>query len=68
MVILAHLFATMKLIESQLPWFQGIANQQIPKIDEQIPKGWKEIMAWPSAVLRGDIRVVRDTDIRNIIT
>nr|POE93306.1 hypothetical protein CFP56_19318 [Quercus suber] len=68
MVILAHMFATMKLIEDRLPWFRGIANRQIPEIDKQIPTGWKEMMIWPNSVLSGEIRIANHTGIKDIIT
>lgn len=68
MVILAHMFATMKLIEDRLPWFRGIASRQIPEIDKQIPFGWKEMMVWPKSVLNGEIRIANHTGIKDIIT
>ena len=32
MVLLAHAFALMKLISDTVPWFAGVAEQQVPKI------------------------------------
>lgn len=55
LVMLAHVFATMKLTATTTPWFRGIAENQVPKIYEQLPQGWQEMMAWPMAVASGEV-------------
>ena len=45
----------MKLIEHEVRWLKGIAERQVPKIYEQLPVGWRDMMAWPMAVARGEI-------------
>ena len=58
MVMLAHLFASTKLIEQSevADWFSGIVEHQVPKIYEQLPLGWRETMRWPMAIARGEVR------------
>ena len=53
--IVAHLFAIMRLVEAQLPQYQGIAALQIPAICERMPRGWKKVMEWPSSVAAQDM-------------
>lgn len=54
--ILAHVFATMKLGEDRFPWFQGIAQRQIPILCNSLPPGpWRELIAWPLEIARGEI-------------
>ena len=68
-VILAHLFACMKLIAGSVPWFEGIAERQIPRVYEQVPTGWRAMLAWPLAVMSGEIdREPRETSIDDILT
>lgn len=52
--ILAHFFAMMKLIDDKVPWLKGIAERQVPKMYEQLPVGWHDMMAWPMAVVHGE--------------
>lgn len=54
LAMLAYVFATMKLRERVTPWFRGIAERQVPKIYEQLPHAWRDMMAWPRAVVRGE--------------
>jgi hypothetical protein len=66
--ILAHLFACMKLIADKVPWFEGIAERQIPKTYEQLPAGWKPMLVWPMAILNGEIdREPKETQIDDIL-
>lgn len=44
LTMLAHVFACMKLIDNEVPWFRGIAERQVPKIYEQLPTGWRTMM------------------------
>jgi hypothetical protein len=55
MAILAHAFACMKLIADEVPWFRGIAERQVPKILNQLPMGWKPMLAWPMAIVNGEV-------------
>lgn len=55
MVMLAHVFASMKLVDQNAVWFRGIAERQVPIIYEQLPNAWKEMMVWPMAVARGEV-------------
>ena len=69
MTMLAHVFASMKLIDDSAVWFKGIAERQVPKIHEQLPAGWKAMMAWPMAVARGEIdREPKETQIDDILS
>lgn len=68
LVMLAHVFATMKLTDASTIWFRGIAERQVPKIYESLPPGWREMMAWPVAVTRGEIeREPKETFIDDIL-
>lgn len=55
MVMLAHVFASMKLAARDSIWFKGIAELQVPIIYEQLPVGWRELMEWPMAIALGDV-------------
>ena len=69
MTMLAHVFASMELIDESAVWFKGIAERQVPKIHEQLPAGWKPMMAWPMAVARGEIdREPKETQIDDILS
>lgn len=67
MVMLAHIFASMKLAAADSIWFKGIAELQVPIIYEQLPVGWRELMEWPMAIALGDVdevsrdRIVKET-------
>ncbi|EME38924.1 hypothetical protein DOTSEDRAFT_92203 [Dothistroma septosporum NZE10] len=50
--ILAHCFASMKLIEERFPWFKGIADQQVPKACMVLPETWSAMAQWPLEVIR----------------
>ena len=66
--MLAHIFACMKLISDKASWFRGIAERQVPKIYEQLPVGWREMMAWPMAVANGEVdREPKETQIHDIL-
>ena len=68
MVMLAHVFASMKLVGSQTVWFGGIAERQVPRIYEQLPVGWQEMMTWPMAVANGEVdREPKETQIDDIL-
>lgn len=68
LAILAHLFACMKLITGKIPWFEGIAERQIPRIYDQVPSGWRPMLAWPIAVMSGEIdREPKETYIEDIL-
>jgi len=68
LAILAHLFACMKLIAEKVPWFDGIAERQIPKIYDQLPAGWRPMLAWPIAIMNGEIdREPTETQIDDIL-
>ena len=68
MAMLAHVFASMKLVDGQAVWFKGIAERQVPLIYEQLPVGWREMMAWPIAVAQGEVdREPRETYIEDIL-
>lgn len=54
MAILAHVFACMKLLDDEVLWFKGVAERQIPKIQHDLPSGWKEMLEWPMAVARAN--------------
>ncbi|KAK4613239.1 hypothetical protein CLAFUW4_09159 [Fulvia fulva] len=69
LVMLAHAFALMKLISLKVPWFQGLAERQIPRIAHQLPPGWKDMMAWPSKVAEGKLNeTTTGADIRDILS
>lgn len=53
MVMLAHAFASAHLVEQKVWWFRGVAARQVPKIYEQVPKGWRGLMGWPMDVVEG---------------
>lgn len=68
LIMLSFVFATMKLADKTTPWFRGIAERQVPKIYEQLPPGWREMMAWPVAVASGDIeRQPKETWIDDVL-
>ncbi|KAK5169133.1 uncharacterized protein LTR77_006442 [Saxophila tyrrhenica] len=68
MAILAHVYACMKLIAEKIPWFNGIAERQIPKIYEELPVGWKPMLAWPLAIMNGEIdREPTETQIDDVL-
>ncbi|CAK4032179.1 isoflavone reductase family [Lecanosticta acicola] len=68
-VILAHAFATMKLISDKVPWFRTIAERQIPSIYQVLPAGWRELMSWPMKVAEGKIaQGTEEADIRDILS
>lgn len=52
--IMAHVFASMKLVENHYPWFKGIAARQIPIICRSLPPQWAEFVQWPVQVLQGN--------------
>lgn len=69
MVMLAHAFAMMKLVSDKVPWFEGIAEQQVPKIQQVLPPAWQELMAWPMRVVEGRTeQESKGIDIRDIIS
>lgn len=69
MVMLAHAFALMKLISDRVPWFAAVAERQIPKIQQQLPPGWQEMMAWPMRIVEGRTeQESKGIDIRDIIS
>lgn len=69
LVMLAHVFALTKLISDRVPWFQGLAERQIPKIQQQLPAGWHELMAWPSKVAAGKFELsANEVDVRFILS
>ncbi|KAF2173919.1 hypothetical protein M409DRAFT_16187 [Zasmidium cellare ATCC 36951] len=69
MVLLAHAFALMKLISDTVPWFAGIAEQQVPKIYQILQPGWQELMAWPMRIVEGrSEQESKGIDIRDIIS
>lgn len=51
LVMLAHAFAMMKLLEREVPWFKGIAEKQTPAIFDELPTGWRSQMQWPMSIL-----------------
>lgn len=53
MAIMAHVFASMKLVEEQFPWFKGVAERQIPAICRALPHQWTEFVQWPLQVIQG---------------
>lgn len=53
MVIMAHTFASMHLIQDRYPWFRGIAEYQIPIICRSLPQQWIEFIQWPLQVIQG---------------
>ncbi|USW50659.1 Putative zn(2)-C6 fungal-type DNA-binding domain-containing protein [Septoria linicola] len=53
--ILAHVFATMKPGEDRFPWFQGIAQRQIPILCDSLPPRWSGLVAWPRQVVNDNI-------------
>ena len=55
LTILAFIFATMKLIEHEIPWFRGIAERQVFLIQEKLPPAWKKLIQWPIRVASGAI-------------
>lgn len=68
MVMLAHVFASMKLVDGQAVWFKGIAERQVPRIYGELPVGWREMMTWPMAVANGEIdREPKETQIDDIL-
>lgn len=54
MAIMAHIFAFMKLIQENYPWFKGIAERQIPIICRCLPQPWLEFVQWPMQVIQGN--------------
>ncbi|KAK3115003.1 hypothetical protein LTR53_006088 [Teratosphaeriaceae sp. CCFEE 6253] len=54
LVILAHYFALMKVIEKHVFWLKGIAENHIQVIHDQLPSAWKERMSWPMLVMEGN--------------
>ncbi|KAK3708964.1 hypothetical protein LTR37_011128 [Vermiconidia calcicola] len=68
LAILAHLFACMKLIDNKVPWFRGIAERQVPKIHDELPVGWRPMLAWPMAITAGEVdREPAETQIEDIL-
>ena len=47
LLLLAHIFAMTKLLSDQVPWLRGIAERQIPPLQQQIPPAWQEMLRWP---------------------
>ncbi|KAF7197424.1 Sterol regulatory element-binding protein ECM22 [Pseudocercospora fuligena] len=68
MMIMAYTFATMKILSEKVPWFRGIAEQQIPRIAAQIPHAWGEMMKWPLDIAqnRSESRS-QEEDIREVL-
>ncbi|KXS94299.1 hypothetical protein AC578_6785 [Pseudocercospora eumusae] len=68
MTIMAYTFATMKMLSEKVPWFRGIAEQQIPRIAAQIPHAWGEMMKWPLDIAqnRSESRS-QEEDIRDVL-
>lgn len=50
--VMAHVFAAMKLIENQYPWFKGIAQRQVPILCRGLPQQWAELVQWPMQVIQ----------------
>ena len=67
-MIMAYTFATMKILSEKVPWFRGIAEQQIPRIAAQIPHAWGEMMKWPLDIAqnRSESRS-QEEDIREVL-
>ncbi|EMC99283.1 hypothetical protein BAUCODRAFT_397192 [Baudoinia panamericana UAMH 10762] len=53
LVMLAHAFAVMRLIENEILWLKGVSDAQLDLIDANVPRGWKERMGWPMLVKEG---------------
>ncbi|KAK6388935.1 hypothetical protein LTR65_007216 [Meristemomyces frigidus] len=58
MAILAHVFACMRLLDDKVLWFKGVAERQIPRIEQGLPQGWKNMLEWPMAVAGGDVSAI----------
>lgn len=53
LTILAYVFAVMKLAAKDVPWFRGIAERQVPLLDQSVPPAWKELLKWPLEIAVG---------------
>lgn len=56
MAILAYALASMKLREDEVLWFRGVAQRQVPRIQQELPPAWRELVKWPMAIARGEIK------------
>ena len=54
-VMLAHVFAIMKLVDKKTEWFRGVAERQVPALYETLPNAWKDMMTWPMQVAHGEV-------------
>ena len=55
LTVLAYVFATMKLLENEIPWFRGIAERQVFLMQEKLPPRWKKLIQWPIRIASGAI-------------
>ncbi|KAI9727506.1 MAG: hypothetical protein M1828_006448 [Chrysothrix sp. TS-e1954] len=47
LAILAYLYASIKLIKTELWWFQGVAEKQVIRISNLLPLSWKSLIKEP---------------------
>jgi hypothetical protein len=67
LAILTYVFAMMKLLEEEIPWFCGTAERQVFLIKQKLPVGWWKAIQWPIYTADGSIEkkvelYVRTTD------
>lgn len=46
-VVLAHLFAIVGLAGERIPWLEGIAQCQLPKLCAWLSEPWRDMIEWP---------------------
>lgn len=65
LAMMMHVFACMKMVKDDVFWFEGIAEQQIPRLFEQMPNGWKAAVQWPLSVINDNQVALTDKAVRS---
>lgn len=53
LAILIYVFACMKMVEEEVFWFKGVAEQQIPEMVREMPDTWRDVVSWPLSLIEG---------------
>ena len=55
LAMLAYTFALIKLLDTEVLWFRGIAQRTIPLIYDRLPAGWKTLLDWPLIIVKQNL-------------
>ena len=55
LTILAYVFGVMAMLDDAVVWLEGVANKQIPLIEDKLPLGWRVLLHWPLGIANGSL-------------